>query len=117
MTDIYLEPGAAALPNAVDQLRHLPDTGHRLFILGDVPATIADLPSIVSVESLPEAPVPGSWLLTTDSTLCADRHPPLMSMLIGPRPEPSPRSAPRCDAEARDLASAVLEILRHEAMG
>lgn len=117
MTDIYLEPGAAALPNAADQLRHLPDTGHRLFILGDVPDTIADLPSIVSVDRLPEAPVPGSWLLTTDPTLCADRRPPLTSMLIGPRPAPSPHPAPRCDAETRDLASAVLEILRHEAMG
>ena len=117
MTDIYLEPGAAALPNAADQLRHLPDTGHHLFIIGAVPETIADLPSIVSVDGLPDAPVPGSWLLTTDPALCADRRPPLTSMLIGPRPAPSPHPAPRCDADARDLASAVLEILRHEAMG
>ena len=117
MTDIYLEPGAAALPNAADQLRHLPDTGHRLFILGEVPDTIADLPSIVSVDGLPESPLPGSWLLTTAPALCADRHSPMTSMLIGPRPAPSPRPFARCDADARDLASAVLEILRAEAMG
>ena len=30
MTDIYLDPGAAALPDAADQLRHLTETGHRV---------------------------------------------------------------------------------------
>ena len=41
----------------------------------------------------------------------------MQTMLIGPKPAPSPRPAPRCDTEARDLAHAVLEILRHEVMG
>jgi hypothetical protein len=117
MTDIYLDRGAAALPDAADQLRHLTETGHRILVLGDPPPALAAIPSVDGVEALPEVPDPGSWLLTADAQLCSERRPPMASMLIGPRPAPSPRPAPRCDADARDLAAAVLEILRREAMG
>jgi hypothetical protein len=116
MTDIYLDPIAAGTPDAADQLRHLTDTGHRVLVLGDMPKALADSP-ISAAASLPVKPPAGSWLLTANPELCADRRPPLQSMLLGPRPAPSPRPAPRCDADARDLAAAVLEILRREAMG
>ena len=117
MTDIYIEPGIAGMPDAVDQLRHLTGTGHRVFILGALPASMEAVPSIARADELPDIPSPGSWLLTTDPELCGQRRPPMTSMLLGPRPAPSPRPAPRCDAEARDLAAAVLHILGHEAMG
>ncbi|MFL5775606.1 MAG: hypothetical protein ACJ76W_04950 [Chloroflexota bacterium] len=117
MTDIYLDPIAAGMPDAADQLRHLTDTGHRVIVVGELPGTMTDEPSIGSVDALPDAPTAGSWLLTADPELCADRRPPLQSLLVGPRPAPSPRPTPRCDADARDLAAAVLEILSREAMG
>jgi hypothetical protein len=117
MTDIYLDPRVAAMPDAADRLRNLTETGHRVLVLGDPPATLADLAPIGRAESLPEDPGQGSWLVTADPKLCVGRRPPMTTMLIGPRPAPSPRPAPRCDTEARDLAAAVLEILRREAMG
>jgi hypothetical protein len=117
MTDIYIDPGVAGMPDAVDQLRHLTETGHSVFILGDLPASMEAVPSIARADELPEVPTAGSWLVTTDPGLCGSRRPPLTSMLLGPRPAPSPRPAPRCDAEARDLAAAVLHILGREAMG
>ena len=104
MSDIYLDPSAAALADAAAQLRHLTDTGHRVLVLGDLPDSLADL-TFVSAASLPATPPAGTW------------RPTLQTMLIGPKPAPSPRPAPRCDTEARDLAHAVLEILRHEVMG
>jgi hypothetical protein len=117
MTDIYLDPLAAAMPDAADQLRHLVDTGHRLLIIGELPAALADVPTVERVDGLPYKPAKGSWLLTADAQLCAERRPPMSSLFVGPRPAPSPRPAPRCDADARDNASAVLEILGREAMG
>ena len=53
MTDIYLDPGAAALPDAADQLRHLTETGHRVFVLGDPPDALAGLPAITRAEACP----------------------------------------------------------------
>ena len=117
MIDIYLDPLAAAMPDAADQLRHLTETGHRIHVLGTTPPALAEALDVEQVDELPDSPSEGSWLLTANSDLCAERRPPLSSMFIGPRPAPSPRPAPRCDTDARDIAAAVLEILRHEAMG
>jgi hypothetical protein len=118
MTDIYLDPIAAGAPDAASQLRHLTETGHRVLVLADqVPGPLVDDGSVAAASSLPARPPAGSWLLTANPELCADRRPPLQTMLVGPRPAPSPRPPPRCDADARDLAAAVLEVLRREAMG
>jgi hypothetical protein len=117
MPDIYVDPIVAAMPDAADYLRNFADTGHRVVILGEPPASLSDAPWIAGVDDLPEEPLAGSWLVTADPELCAGRRPPMMSILVGPRAAPSPRPAPRCDAEARDLSQAVLEILGREAMG
>jgi hypothetical protein len=117
MTDIYLDPLAAAMPDAADQLRHLTETGHRIHVLGEAPAALAGALDFERADELPASPSTGSWLLTANADLCGERRPPLMSMFVGPRAAPSPRPAPRCDADARDIAAAVLEILRREAMG
>jgi hypothetical protein len=116
MTDIYLDPTAAGMPDAADYLRNLTETGHSVHVLGELPEALADMPSIAAA-ALPDEPAPGSWLITADADLCLERRPPMQTMLVGPRVAPSPRPAPRCDAEARDLASAVLDILGREAMG
>jgi hypothetical protein len=86
MTSIYVDPSAASAPDAADHLRHLVDTGHQVFLLDGSQSTVAT--DLGGVRSL----------------------------LVGPRPAPSPRPTPRCDAEARDLASAVLEILSRDVM-
>src|SRR5262245_33717311 len=117
MTDIYIDPIAAATPDAADQLRHLVETGHRVLVLANGEQTIPAVDAIERADALPEAPVRGTWLVTADPELCSERRHPMQTMLVGPRPAPSPRPAPRCDAEARDLAAAVLEILGREAMG
>jgi hypothetical protein len=116
MTNIYIDPIAASMPDAADHLRHLVDTGHRVHVLGEPPAALADLP-ITAADTVAGTPSAATWLVTADPELCAERRPSVTTILVGPRVAPSPRPAPRCDVEARDLASAVLEILSREAMG
>ena len=118
MTDIYIDPSVARMPDAADHLRHLLDTGHQLFLIGDFPAAVFDaLPGATAMESMPAAVTAGSWSVSSDPEMCGQRLPGLQTLLVGPRLAPSPRPGPRCDAEARDLASSVLEILGRDVMG
>jgi hypothetical protein len=118
MTDIYIDPSVAGMPDAAAHLVHLVDTGHRLILVGGPPpAVLEDLPGAETVETLPDTVTAGSWHVSADPASCGDRLPGLQTLLVGPRLAPSPRPGPRCDAEARDLASAVLEILGRDVMG
>lgn len=118
MTDIYIDPSVAGMPDAAGHLSHLLETGHRLILVGDAPAPVRDaLPGATASEAMPDNVAFGSWYVTSDPAACADRMPGLQTLLVGPRLAPSPRPGPRCDAEARDLASAVLEILGRDVMG
>jgi hypothetical protein len=118
MTDIYIDPSVAGMPNAADHLGHLVDTGHQVILLGSSPAAVLNaLPGARSSEAMPQGVTAGSWRVSTDPAMCAERIPGLQTLLVGPRLAPSPRPGPRCDAEARDLASAVLEILGRDVMG
>ena len=118
MTDVYVDASLASGPGAVDHLAHLVDAGQRLIFIGTgagaVVATFADAPT---VERLPDDAVRGSWFVTAEPARCADRPAGVRSLLIGPRPDRAPVHGRRCDADARDLAAAVLEILAHDAMG
>lgn len=118
MADIYIEPSVAGMPDAAAHLAHFIDTGHRLILLGDCPTGVREaLTAAEAGELLPDAVSPGSWRISDNPAACADRIPGLQTLLVGPRISPAPRPGARCDAEARDLASAVLEILGREAMG
>lgn len=118
MTDIYIDSSVAGMPDAASHLVHLVDTGHRLTLVGDAPASVTTgLLGARAAEALPDKVTPGSWHVSADPAMCADRVPGLRTLLVGPRQAPSPRPSPRCDAEARDLASAVLEILGRDVMG
>jgi len=118
MTDIYIDRSVAGMPDAADHLRHLLDTGHRLVLLGGAPAAVLDaLPGASASEGMPGGVTAGSWYVSSDPAACGNRMPGLQTLLVGPRLAPSPRPGPRCDAEARDLASAVLEILGRDVMG
>ena len=118
MTDIYVDASGASVHDAAGRLRHLLEAGHAVVFVGDCPAAVVDaLPKARLVDGVPAQPKAGSWYVTADPAICADRPNGVRTLLIGPRVAPGPRLAPRCDAETRDLASAVLEILSRDAMG
>ena len=116
---IYLDGSAVLEPGAVGQLLHLTEAGHELVLVAepDHPAAgliawnrhISDLP-----DGLPEEEAAAAWYVTADPATCGDRRAGLRTMLIGPR-EDSPRPT-RCDATARDLRDAMLELLASDAM-
>jgi putative NIF3 family GTP cyclohydrolase 1 type 2 len=118
MTDIYVDATVAGMSDAANHLAHLIDTGHGLILVGDCPAAVVDALRGANVaEALPRSVSPGSWHVSADPEICGANPPGLQTLLVGPRLAPSPRPGPRCDAEARDVASAVLEILGREVMG
>ena len=115
MTTIYIDGSAALQPDASANLTHLPEAGHELVLVApeDHPA-LAAATWTGRVESVPDEPPRGSWLVTADPATCADRKVGLRTVLIGPRGD-GPRPT-RCDGTARDLRDAVLEILTADAM-
>ncbi|HVL52795.1 MAG TPA: hypothetical protein VM344_00875 [Vitreimonas sp.] len=131
MNRIYLEPGVMALPTgselppdgaaptpgAVEALGHLADS-YELVVIGDPPRRLLDAFQVPvrGTSCVPPEPAHGSWLITDDPTSCVNRAPGLKTLLVGPRRAVSHKPAPRCDAEARDLGAAVVEILTREAM-
>jgi hypothetical protein len=118
MTDIYIDPSVSGMPDAAEHLTHLPESGHSLILVGDCPAPVAAaLPDATLAPVMPDRVAAGSWYVSSDPAMCGERRAGLQTLLVGPRLAPSPRPGPRCDAEARDLASAVLEILRRDVMG
>jgi hypothetical protein len=118
MTDIYIDPSVTSMPDAADHLSHLVDTGHRLILVGaSPPAVRSGLPAADTAETMPDRVAAGSWRVSADPEMCGDRLPGLQTLLVGPRLAPTPRPGPRCDAEARDLSSAILEILGRDVMG
>ena len=130
MTTIYLDPSAVSAADAADRLLHLTEAGHELILVEPparrasetsaarpvppIPTTADGVPWRGRTARLPADPPRGSWFLTGDPAACGDRQPGLRTVLIGPRLETRPT---RCDATARDLRDAVLEILTSDAMG
>ena len=115
MTTIYVDGSAAGLPDASGRLGHLVDAGHDIVLVAppnDRSASVFAWPKQVPV--LPDDAARGSWFVTADPATCGDRQAGLSTLLIGPR-EDSIRPT-RCDTTARDLVSAVLEILARDAM-
>ncbi len=113
------ESGPSTLaPDAGTAIRHLAETGHRPIVVGDVAlagrATREAATPVGYVDDIP-ADATG-WLLVGDPHRCEVRHPAIRTMLVGPRRAATTPPVRRCDAEARDLADAVLGILAHEAM-
>jgi hypothetical protein len=119
MTDVYVDPSVAAMPDAASHLAHLIDTGHQVVFVGDYPKAVVDaLPGASSTRVVPDRVARSSWYVTADPSRCGDlRQAGLKTLLVGPRPAPTAFPSRRCDAEARDLSTAVLEILSNEVMG
>ena len=126
MTRVYLEPAAAEIenggggavdPDAVRSLRYLVEAGHELVLVsssGREPSEELRALATSTVPSPPTRPDRQSWLLTTDVASCQGSSARIRTVLIGAAPPPG--SVRRCDATARDVQAAIMEILASEAM-
>ncbi|SRR6266566_3345258 len=115
MATIFVDGSAAILPDAPSRLIHLTETGHEVVLVASIDHRAASITAWPRrVDLMPPDPPFGSWYVTADPATCGDRQAGLRTLLIGPR-EDSPRPT-RCDLTARDVASAVLEVLARDAM-
>jgi len=102
---------------AVRALRFLADAGHEVVLVSSDPDEIApELREVVAevVAAVPPRPEAPSWYLTADVERCQGTSARLHTVLIGAAPPAG--SIHRCDAVARDVQAAALELLASEAM-
>jgi hypothetical protein len=109
-------PGPSLAPGAADALLILLDSDHEVILVtgpgADAPPKLATVATQV-LTSVPAQPSGQAWYLTSDVERCQGSSARLRTVLIGPAPPSG--SIHRCDAVARDLRTAVLEILASEA--
>ena len=131
MTEVYVDVAAASVeaggndagsalaaePDAVRALRYLADAGVRVVLItagsGDPPAELRDAASDV-MDTIPDRPRGPAWYLTSDIARCRGASARLRTVLIGGTPPTG--SVRRCDAVARDVQAAAMEILAAVAM-
>jgi hypothetical protein len=104
-------------PAAVRSLQFLADAGHEVVVVASDPAAVPEeLGRLAAdvVPHVPSAPASRAWYLTTAVERCQGVSARLRTVLIGAAPPPG--SIHRCDAVARDIQAAALEILASEAM-
>lgn len=109
---------AQLAPGAVDALRHLAEAGCDVVLL-DPPGDpeFDGLPDGVRVApELPRPLGPDAWFLTADPGSRFGRPRGARTILVGPKRPSGPIPLPRYDIEARDLGTAVIEILTRQAM-
>lgn len=125
MTQVYVDVGTASMngasptadPEAVKALRHLAEFGVRIVLVtaggmepdADLRAAAAEV-----LPAVPARPEGRSWYLTSDITRCQGSSAYLRTVLIGGTPPAG--SVRRCDAVARDVQAAAMEILAADAM-
>jgi hypothetical protein len=130
VTRIYLDPTALVLstggnegsehvaPGATDAVANLVEAGFDVVLLGDAsPDPLRDLPGAVRhVQALPEHLDHDAWYLTGEPHPAFGRPRGGTTVLVGPRQPVGKLPPPRFDMEARDMASAAMEILTRQAM-
>ena len=130
MTRIYLDPTALVLatggaegvehvaPGATDAVANLVEAGFEVVVLGDAAADqLRDLPGAVGhAEELPEHLDHDAWYLTGEPHPTFGRPRGGTTVLVGPKRPAGKLPPPRFDMEARDIASAAMEILTRQAM-
>ena len=126
MTDVYVDVGAASIgsglswapdPEAVRALRYLSEAGVRIVLVRTGVAEPGDaLRDIAAdiVRAVPDRPRGPAWYLTSDIARCRGSSARLRTVLIGGTPPSG--SVRRCDAVARDVQAAAMEILAADAM-
>jgi hypothetical protein len=107
----------AAQPDALRGLRYLADAGIRVVLVaGGGQAAPAELKEVAAevVGAVPPRPRGPAWYLTSDIARCRGASALLRTVLIGGTPPGG--SVRRCDAVARDVQAAAMEILAALAM-
>ena len=128
---VYVDPSAVSLeasrmrsedpqaaPGAADAIRHLAESDYSVVLLADRPLPeLGDLPTGVEVvTTMPAQVTHDVWFVTADPEGPWGRPKGARTILVGPRRAPGRIPLPRFDVEARDLPSAVMEILTRQAM-
>ncbi|HEX5828983.1 MAG TPA: hypothetical protein VFY23_15770 [Candidatus Limnocylindrales bacterium] len=130
MTCIYLDPTALVLPSAApeggedhvapgaaDAVVHLVEAGFDVVVLGEAPEPLHSLHvDVRQASALPEHLDADAWYLTGEPYPSFGRPRGGTTVLVGPRQPVGKLPLPRFDMEARDLPSAVMEILTRQAM-
>lgn len=130
MTEVYIDVAAASMeqgaedgaaaaaePEAVRALHYLADSGIRVVLVtADGVRPSPELRNVAAevVVAVPPRPRGPSWYLTSDIARCHGSSATLRTVLIGGA-QPS-GSVTRCDAVARDVQAAAMEILAAVAM-
>lgn len=131
MTEVYVDVSAASVeqggdaggasrpaePEALRALRYLADSGIRVVVVatgGERPDAQLQAVATEIVSAVPLRPRAPAWYLTSDIGRCRGASARLRTVLIG-APPPS-GSVRRCDAVARDIQAAAMEILAEVAM-
>ena len=131
MTEVYVDVAAASMeqggssggvvftaePEAVRALRYLADSGIRVVVIAsDAARPDSDLEQVAAevVYAVPSRPRGPAWYLTSDIARCQGSSARLRTVLVGATPPTG--SVRRCDAVARDVQAAAMEILAAVAM-
>jgi hypothetical protein len=132
VTEVYVDVGAASIeaaapeggappvdPEAVRALRHLSEAGFRVYVItagGPEPAAMLREVATAVLDAVPARPADDdqAWYLTSDIDRCRGSSAYLRTVLIGGTPPGG--SVRRCDAVARHVQAAAMEILAAEAM-
>ncbi|HXG25259.1 MAG TPA: hypothetical protein VNL94_00175 [Candidatus Binatia bacterium] len=130
MTEVFVDVGAASIesaaptegtppvdPEALRALRHLAEAGVDVFVVtggGVQPSPELRAAAIAVLPSVPKRPSAPAFYLTCDIERCQGSSARLRTILIGGAPPNS--SVRRCDAVARDVQAAAMEILVADAM-
>jgi hypothetical protein len=131
VTCVYLDPSALLLgsagpgsgddrvaPGTAEAVAHLVDAGFEVIVLGPASSeALGELAGSVRHEAaLPEHLDPDTWFVTGDPHPAFGRPRGGTTVLVGPRRPTGKVPLPRFDLEARDMASAAMEILTRQAM-
>jgi hypothetical protein len=132
MTEVYVDVVAASMeqggqdgggldvaaePESLRALRYLADAGIRVVLVAaDGSRASEELLAVAAdvVPAVPSRPRGPAWYLTSDISRCRGSSARLRTVLIGATPPSG--SVRRCDAVARDVQAAAMEILAAVAM-
>ena len=131
MTEAYVDVAAASMeqggenggqvgvadPEALRALRYLAESGIRVILVagaGTRPDPELEAVAAEVLTTVPPQPSGPAWYLTSDIARCRGSSARLRTVLIGAAPPSG--SVRRCDAVARDVQAAAMEILAAVAM-
>lgn len=116
MTEVYVDVEAASESEAARALGFLSEAGVKVVVIGDddahVPADVRAVADAI-MSAVPARPGAPAWYLTSEVARCQGSSAALRTVFIGGAPPGG--SVRRCDAVARDVQAAAMEILAVDA--